>query len=358
MKQKIIKQINYWLGVTAIGLVLGFSLQFVRAWTEPTVAPPGGNVGAPLNTSNLSQLKIGGLILNVGGAPTGLLVHKGNVGIGTPIPSGKFSVGSAAGENAYFFYDNADVGDDVDGQVLSVNRRALEGDSWFNLYIDQYNQAQFNSNRTMFFNSWNDLYFQATGGLITFNGIMNTNNNWISGDGGAEGISIDDSGKVGIGTPIPGAVHSDPNKVKLDMGNSIITGVATPIDSEDAVNRAYVDAAGGGGAVFAGYTPAKYNGNLGGLTGANAKCNAAFPSSHICSVNEFARTGNTTLLGWGGAWLLNDGYAVGPVWDMHYGYGCMSFTNTAAGFEGMSVDSSGLVEWRGCWNIFYISCCK
>ena len=92
MKQKIIKQVNYWGGVVAIGLILGVSLQFVRAWTEPTAAPPGGNVGAPLNTSNLRQIKIGGLILNVGGAPNGLLVHKGNVGIGTVMPQAKLDV--------------------------------------------------------------------------------------------------------------------------------------------------------------------------------------------------------------------------------------------------------------------------
>ena len=95
MKQKIIKQISYWLGVIAIGLILGVSLQFVRAWTEPIAAPPGGNVGAPLNTGNLSQLKIGGLILNVGGAPNGLLVHKGNVGIGTVMPKAKLDVNGA-----------------------------------------------------------------------------------------------------------------------------------------------------------------------------------------------------------------------------------------------------------------------
>ena len=95
MKQKIIKQISYWLGVIAIGLILGVSLQFVRAWTEPIAAPPGGNVGAPLNTGNLSQLKIGGLILNVGGAPNGLLVHKGKVGIGTVMPKAKLDVNGA-----------------------------------------------------------------------------------------------------------------------------------------------------------------------------------------------------------------------------------------------------------------------
>ncbi|MCD6149792.1 tail fiber domain-containing protein [bacterium] len=64
MKQKIVKQVNYWLGVTAIGLVLGLSLQFARAWTEPAVAPPGGNVGAPINTGPVYQSKAAGLEIN------------------------------------------------------------------------------------------------------------------------------------------------------------------------------------------------------------------------------------------------------------------------------------------------------
>ena len=38
---------------------------------------------------------------------------------------------------------------------------------------------------------------------LSAGGIINTNNNWISGDGGAEGISIDNNGNVGIGTTAP-----------------------------------------------------------------------------------------------------------------------------------------------------------
>ncbi|KKU55600.1 MAG: hypothetical protein UX75_C0004G0037 [Candidatus Moranbacteria bacterium GW2011_GWE2_47_10] len=47
-----------------MGIVLGISLQFTRAWVEPTVAPPGGNIGAPINTGSLPQSKAG--ILNLG----------------------------------------------------------------------------------------------------------------------------------------------------------------------------------------------------------------------------------------------------------------------------------------------------
>ncbi len=81
MKTKIIKNITYWSGVVILGLVVGISIQFVAAWTEPTQAPPGGNVGAPVNTGDLGQIKNGNLILNaLGNYLTGLLVN-GNLQI-------------------------------------------------------------------------------------------------------------------------------------------------------------------------------------------------------------------------------------------------------------------------------------
>ena len=103
MKQKLSQNVTYWLGVVAIGLVVGLSLQFVRAWTEPAVAPPGGNVGAPINTSNLPQQKIAGLAINAGEDTNGdtlidtwnaigLFVPNGNVGIGTAAPTQKLDV--------------------------------------------------------------------------------------------------------------------------------------------------------------------------------------------------------------------------------------------------------------------------
>ena len=49
-------------------------------------------MAAPLNVSNIGQSKTGGLILNTGGAGTGLIVDKGNVGIGTASPTQKLDV--------------------------------------------------------------------------------------------------------------------------------------------------------------------------------------------------------------------------------------------------------------------------
>jgi len=64
MKQKI----TYWTGVITIGVILGFSLQFVRAWTEPNLNPPESNIGAPINTGNIAQNKSGQIGSTGGGA--------------------------------------------------------------------------------------------------------------------------------------------------------------------------------------------------------------------------------------------------------------------------------------------------
>ena len=51
------ESIFYWSRVIIIGVVLGISIQFVVAWTEPGGVAPTGNVGAPINTSSSSQYK-------------------------------------------------------------------------------------------------------------------------------------------------------------------------------------------------------------------------------------------------------------------------------------------------------------
>ncbi|MFA4817989.1 MAG: hypothetical protein WC608_04695 [Parcubacteria group bacterium] len=85
MNGKISKQITYWLGVVSVGLILGLSIQFVKAaWTNPTLDPPDGNVGAPINTSDLIQHKSG--VLSMDSVGTAFLVPNGNVGIGTVDP--------------------------------------------------------------------------------------------------------------------------------------------------------------------------------------------------------------------------------------------------------------------------------
>ena len=72
----------------AVLALIGFiaSVSLVYAWTGPTGTPPANNVSAPLNVSSTAQSKVGGLIINTGGAANGLIVSSGNVGIGQLSP--------------------------------------------------------------------------------------------------------------------------------------------------------------------------------------------------------------------------------------------------------------------------------
>ena len=88
-KQISYKVVSLVFSILVICLAIGF---YAFAWTPPGVNPPDVNVSAPLNVSNIEQVKVGGLILNTGGAVNGLAVAHGDVGIGTVDPSEKLHV--------------------------------------------------------------------------------------------------------------------------------------------------------------------------------------------------------------------------------------------------------------------------
>jgi hypothetical protein len=93
--------IKRWHFVSIIILIVFFeSLKFVFAWAGPTVAPPNGNVDAPINVGTVDQVKNSGLGLN------SLAVF------GTAILSGVnnyFNFGTTAGSGGYGFRDNNGV---------------------------------------------------------------------------------------------------------------------------------------------------------------------------------------------------------------------------------------------------------
>ncbi|MBI2450358.1 MAG: hypothetical protein HYV47_02355 [Candidatus Nealsonbacteria bacterium] len=66
-------------GILAVVFLAAF---YVVAWREPSQAPPGGNVAAPLNVGPAGQSKEGGLIINTGGAANGLIIDKGKLCLG------------------------------------------------------------------------------------------------------------------------------------------------------------------------------------------------------------------------------------------------------------------------------------
>ncbi|MFH1583031.1 MAG: hypothetical protein ABIB72_01785, partial [Candidatus Falkowbacteria bacterium] len=89
------------LFIAAIFLTLGLSISFqslIAAYTAPLANPPTCSVGnpgcdAPLNSGPFIQTKTGALWINTDGlSPYGLIVEKGNVGIGTTEPGAKLNI--------------------------------------------------------------------------------------------------------------------------------------------------------------------------------------------------------------------------------------------------------------------------
>lgn len=123
------KYFGYWkkgfkgMAFIASVTVLSFALSYfalAAVWTGPSNNPPNPNVDPPLNVGSVGQSKAGGLILNTGGAPLGLIVQKGDVGIGTAAPAAKLEVagnvifsGIDEGHENGFFMPNGDI--TVDG---------------------------------------------------------------------------------------------------------------------------------------------------------------------------------------------------------------------------------------------------
>ena len=78
------------LGVVAVGLLIGISVQSVRAWTAPTAAPPGGLVpAAPITTGSTPQIRSGSLTFGDG--------------VSADTPNLIFA---PAGGNSYSYFDN------------------------------------------------------------------------------------------------------------------------------------------------------------------------------------------------------------------------------------------------------------
>ena len=179
------KGISLILGVLTMSFLVGY---FVLAWTEPAATPPGGNVSAPLNVGNTGQSKTGGLILNTGGAATGLIVRYGNVGIGTTGPDAKLTVNDG---NVYIYGNDRQIWfptNDV--------REFIRFGSWDRYAIGVQSSTQ---------------YFRTGKNFAWYKG--GTHNDAELNPGGGTVQMVIKDGNVGIGTTSPGA--------KLDVRGNV-----------------------------------------------------------------------------------------------------------------------------------------
>jgi len=65
--KKIHHRLTFWLGVLVLGMLVGASIQFGRAWVEPSLNAPDGNIAAPINTGATKQVKQGDICTTVTG---------------------------------------------------------------------------------------------------------------------------------------------------------------------------------------------------------------------------------------------------------------------------------------------------
>ncbi|KKM81854.1 hypothetical protein LCGC14_1325570 [marine sediment metagenome] len=133
-----------------------------------------------------------------------------------------------------FFYNNADVGDAVDGQSLYINRRAAEGDDYIRLYID-------NARKGLIGFSGADDLLQLVAAGLTVNGTINTTGVYKVDDtqvlsGTTLGANVVNSSLTSVGTIATGTWQG--TTIAINQGGTGQTTAQAAIDALSAVSGA------------------------------------------------------------------------------------------------------------------------
>ena len=139
--------------------------------------------------------------------------------------------------------------------------------------------------------------------------------------------------------------------------NARITNVADPDANSDVATKGWV-LANAGKLTFVGYTDA-FNGNLGGLRGANQKCEEAFPGqhSHWASSDELVSLGDQYL--WtNDVWVQDKYYYDDVYWGTCFAWSAGMRYWAGAGVLGPRLSTSGNYAYQTCDSVFSLACVK
>lgn len=144
--------------------------------------------------------------------------------------------------------------------------------------------------------------------------------------------------------------------------------------TSQGANLSQLFSGGGGGTLtFSGYA-GPFDGNLGGLKGANQKCDAAYSGSHVCLFPEIIKLGSSYPYTYG-VWQL-DGIKSSSIDSTYYRHfsqtGTLNWNNTgiipscsntiwtsnSAGNVGPTLGTLGAVTFVTCDNSLHLACCK
>ncbi len=315
MKQTLIKKALYGTKILIVGAVLGISLQFARAWTEPSTVFPGGNLDAPINISGVGQSKAAGLILNTGGALNGLLVQSGNTGIGTLTPKAKLHVMGVPVSGAQFTSTADAIVEDNSKATLQIM-----GDSGTShlLLSDSDNQH-------WALNNW------ATTGpsnyLFTIGSKNSSSDGWDLGtiNDWNNYFAIKNDGNVGIGTTTPNEQLEITKNFRLPKTTSSSVGVIYSGEKRFIHNYGYNN-------FFAGV-------NAGNFTMENGVSNVGIGAGVLNSNTE---GDNNTAVGNGALSLNTAGYENTAIGNAALYKNTLGYDNSAIGKHALYNNTGGV----------------
>jgi len=156
------------------------------------------------------------------------------------------------------------------------------------------------------------------------------------------------------GPPPNGSITQD-----LNVNSHKIVNLTAPTNDSDAATKKYVTdtvAAAGGGVQFMGVTSTSYTGSQGGLDGANAKCAANFAGSHLCSAEEWLRSGST-VAPTASCWVSSAVNLLNNNADQYFG-GCDGWDNNGTSLLGVYINTNGALRGDYCIALYRDCCCK